>query len=60
MPRYQQWIAFYTMLRKDVVRIFRIWIQTFVPSVITAVLYFLIFGAGGRRPNSRGCGGGGQ
>ncbi|HEY4527081.1 MAG TPA: ABC transporter permease [Candidatus Paceibacterota bacterium] len=40
----KQWTAFYTMLRKDVVRIFRIWIQTFVPSVITAVLYFLIFG----------------
>src|SRR3989338_4921763 len=44
MTPYHQWIAFYTMLRKDVVRIFRIWIQTFVPSVITAVLYFLIFG----------------
>jgi ABC-2 type transport system permease protein len=40
----QQWIAFYTMLRKDVVRIFRIWVQTFLPSVITSVLYFLIFG----------------
>ncbi len=32
------------MLRKDVVRIFRIWVQTFLPSVITSVLYFLIFG----------------
>ncbi len=40
----QQWTAFYTMLRKDTVRIFRIWIQTFLPSVITSVLYFLIFG----------------
>lgn len=38
------WTAFYTMLRKDVVRIFRIWVQTFLPSVITSVLYFLIFG----------------
>jgi hypothetical protein len=36
--------AFYTMMRKDVVRIFRIWVQTFLPSVITSVLYFLIFG----------------
>lgn len=44
MTPYQQWTAFYTMLRKDTVRIFRIWIQTFLPSVITAVLYFLIFG----------------
>lgn len=42
-PR-QKWTAFYTMLRKDVVRMFRIWVQTFLPSVITSVLYFLIFG----------------
>jgi ABC-2 type transport system permease protein len=40
----QKWTAFYTMLRKDVVRIFRIWVQTFLPSVITSTLYFLIFG----------------
>lgn len=39
------WISFYTMLRKDVVRMFRIWVQTFLPSVITSCLYFLIFGA---------------
>lgn len=32
------------MVRKDVVRIFRIWVQTFLPSVITATLYFLVFG----------------
>lgn len=32
------------MIRKDIVRIFRIWVQTFLPSVITSVLYFLIFG----------------
>ncbi len=44
MDNYRKWIAFYTMLRKDVVRIFRIWAQTFLPSVVTSVLYFLIFG----------------
>ena len=32
------------MLRKDVVRMFRIWVQTFIPSVVTSVLYFLVFG----------------
>lgn len=32
------------MLRKDVVRMFRIWVQTFLPNVITAVLYFSVFG----------------
>jgi len=40
----QKWTAFYTMLRRDMVRIFRIWVQTFLPSVITSSLYFLIFG----------------
>ena len=44
MDNYHKWIAFYTMMRKDVVRIFRIWVQTFLPSVITSGLYFLIFG----------------
>ena len=32
------------MVRKDVIRMFRIWVQTFLPSVITSSLYFLIFG----------------
>lgn len=45
MSPYQLWISFYTMLRKDIVRMFRIWVQTFLPSVITSCLYFLIFGA---------------
>lgn len=45
MSPQQLWIAYYTMLRKDVVRLFRIWVQTFLPSVITSMLYFLIFGA---------------
>ncbi len=45
MTPYQQWISFYTIVRKDVVRMVRIWPQTFLPSVITSVLYFLVFGA---------------
>lgn len=39
------WTSFYTILRRDIVRIFRIWPQTFLPSVVTSMLYFLIFGA---------------
>lgn len=38
------WISFMTIVRKDVVRIFKIWPQTFLPSVVTSVLYFLVFG----------------
>lgn len=44
MTPYQTWVSFYTIVRKDVVRIMRIWAQTFLPSVVTSVLYFLIFG----------------
>lgn len=44
MDTYGLWTSYYTMLRKDVVRMFRIWVQTFLPSVITSCLYFLIFG----------------
>lgn len=37
-------IGYYTMVRKDIIRIFRIWSQTLLPPVITNVLYFTIFG----------------
>jgi len=39
------WNAYRTMLRKEAVRIFRIWPQTLLPPLITQSLYFLIFGA---------------
>lgn len=37
-------IGFNTLVRKEVTRIFRIWSQTLLPSAITTVLYFIIFG----------------
>lgn len=40
----QQLIAFYTIIRRELVRMFRIATQVFLPPVITTVLYFLIFG----------------
>lgn len=39
------WIAFSSLSLREVRRFMRIWIQTLVPPVITAALYFLIFGA---------------
>ena len=39
-----QWTGFITLMRKETIRIFRIWSQTLLPSVITTTLYFLIFG----------------
>lgn len=38
-------IAYLTIIRKEIVRIFRIWSQTLLPSVITISLYYLIFGS---------------
>ncbi|HRH55899.1 MAG TPA: ABC transporter permease [Candidatus Paceibacterota bacterium] len=38
-------IGFYTMIRRDVLRLFRIWTQTLLPPAITMGLYFAIFGA---------------
>lgn len=40
-----QWIAFYTIVRRELVRMFRIASQVFLPPVITTALYFIIFGA---------------
>ncbi|KKW44488.1 MAG: Inner membrane transport permease [Parcubacteria group bacterium GW2011_GWA2_56_21] len=45
MNAYEKWISFYTIVRKDVVRMLRIWPQTFLPALVTSALYFLIFGA---------------
>lgn len=39
-----QWVAFSTILRKEVTRFLRIWVQTLIPPVITMGLYFVIFG----------------
>jgi ABC-2 type transport system permease protein len=46
----EQWIAFVTILRKEIKRFTRIWVQTLLPPVITMALYFVIFGKliGGR------------
>ncbi len=39
-----QLIALYTIVRRELVRMFRIFSQVFLPPVITTTLYFLIFG----------------
>lgn len=39
------WIGFITIVRKEIVRINRIWTQTLLPSAITLSLYFIIFGS---------------
>lgn len=38
------WVGYKTIVRKEVFRILRIWLQTVVPPAITMTLYFVIFG----------------
>jgi len=43
-PR-EQYMAFMTIVRKEIKRYLRIWTQTLLPSAITMSLYFVIFGS---------------
>ena len=45
MSALEQWIAFQTILVKEIRRYIRIWPQTLLPPAITMTLYFVIFGA---------------
>ncbi|MEM6639480.1 MAG: ABC transporter permease [Pseudomonadota bacterium] len=38
------WVGFCTIVRRELKRITRIWVQTLVPPAITMTLYFVIFG----------------
>lgn len=42
--KHRNWVAFKTIVTKEVVRFMRIWSQTLLPPAITMTLYFLIFG----------------
>lgn len=43
--RHPNLVALFTIARREVMRILRIWAQTLVPPAITMTLYFLIFGS---------------
>ncbi len=44
MGWYASWIAFSTLVTKEIRRFMRIWVQTLLPPAITMCLYFIIFG----------------
>ncbi|MCP5318697.1 MAG: ABC transporter permease [Chromatiaceae bacterium] len=44
MPTTVCWVAFRTILTKEILRFARIWVQTVLPPAITMALYFVIFG----------------
>jgi len=43
-PMRVQWVAFQTIVAKEIRRFMRIWQQTLLPPAITMTLYFIIFG----------------
>ena len=45
MTAREQYVAFMTIVRKEIKRYLRIWMQTLLPSAITMSLYFVIFGS---------------
>jgi ABC-2 type transport system permease protein len=45
MTLQEQYVAFMTIVRKEIRRYLRIWTQTLLPSAITMSLYFVIFGS---------------
>lgn len=44
MTTRKQLIGFQTIVRKEYIRVMRIWVQTIIPPAITMTLYFVIFG----------------
>lgn len=44
MSNQQLFIAFLTIIRREVTRFSRVWLQTLIPPMVTTGLYFLIFG----------------
>jgi ABC-2 type transport system permease protein len=44
MDLQHQYVAFSTIVRREITRFLRIWTQTIVPPAVTTTLYFLIFG----------------
>ncbi|MFV2032680.1 MAG: ABC transporter permease [Gammaproteobacteria bacterium] len=41
---FKYWVAYRTIVRKEILRFARIWVQTIIPPVIMVGLYFIIFG----------------
>jgi ABC-2 type transport system permease protein len=44
MTPHKQWIAYVTIVLKEIARFMRIWQQTLIPPAISTLLYFVIFG----------------
>jgi len=45
VPVNMMWVAFQTIVVREIRRFLRIWVQTLIPPAITMALYFVIFGS---------------
>ncbi len=45
VPTNVMWVAFQTIVVREIRRFLRIWVQTLIPPAITMALYFVIFGS---------------
>ena len=43
--RFYPWLPFFTLLRKEILRFWRVSTQTLLAPIVTAGLYLLVFGA---------------
>ena len=40
----RNWIGFYTLSSREIMRFFSVWRQTIIPGIITTLLYIFVFG----------------
>ena len=40
----RNWVGFYTLSSREVLRFFSVWKQTIIPGVVTTLLYIFVFG----------------
>ena len=40
----KNWIGFYTLSSREVLRFFTVWKQTIIPGIVTTLLYIFVFG----------------
>ena len=40
----RNWVGFYTLSSREVLRFFAVWKQTIIPGVVTTLLYIFVFG----------------
>ena len=40
----KNWIGFYTLSSREILRFFTVWKQTIIPGIVTTLLYIFVFG----------------